>query len=301
MSVNLYKIKKWAKMLSGNSIYHVNQCEGRAFSADTVRGYYNDLTEKVTLGNLAENELPVTTLDSGKTVLFPIAIFQYGLGAYDLNLLGNDETMLKRVYLCADWAVDNQQPDGGWATFTDEKPEHPYSAMAQGEGTSLLIRAYLVSKNEKYLRSAEKAIDFMLKPIGEGGTAEYSSYGLKLYEFTDEPTVLNGWIFAAWGLWDYCKLFSDNIDCREKLRSTLKTLSDSLESFDNGYWSMYQPKIRITSPFYHRLHIAQLNVLYELTGDISFRKYADIWKKYNKNPINRARAFIKKSVQKILE
>ncbi|UVV60083.1 D-glucuronyl C5-epimerase family protein [Bacteroides thetaiotaomicron] len=46
--------------------------------------------------------------------------------------------------------------------------------MAQGEGASLLIRAYVQFKEEKYLSAAKKAIDFMLLSNTEGGCTEYS-------------------------------------------------------------------------------------------------------------------------------
>lgn len=32
MGVNLFKIKKWTHMLLGNSVYHVNQNEGKYYS-----------------------------------------------------------------------------------------------------------------------------------------------------------------------------------------------------------------------------------------------------------------------------
>ena len=48
MGVSIYKIKKWYKMLTGQSISHVNQGAGTCYSRDCVAGYYNDLTEKIT-------------------------------------------------------------------------------------------------------------------------------------------------------------------------------------------------------------------------------------------------------------
>jgi heparosan-N-sulfate-glucuronate 5-epimerase len=32
-------------------------------------------------------EVPMTIVDTGEQIYFPIAVFQYGLGAYDLYLL----------------------------------------------------------------------------------------------------------------------------------------------------------------------------------------------------------------------
>ena len=58
---------------------------------------------------------------------------------------------------------------------------------------------------------------------------------------------------------------------------------------------------RIASPFYHGLHVAQLRVMYDLSGEDAFRQYADKWESYLHNPICKSRAFIKKAMQKIFE
>lgn len=94
MALSVYNIKKWFLMLTGRSILHVNQDLGRYFSAAEVKGYYNNLTEKVTrLQPLLDTEdLPTSPDESGGHVLFPVAIFQYGLGAYDLYLASEKKT-----------------------------------------------------------------------------------------------------------------------------------------------------------------------------------------------------------------
>ena len=302
MGINLQKIKKWTKMLAGNSSYHVNQVEGRVYSKDEIRGYYNDLTEKVSRFGLPGDQIPVTTVDSGEKLYFPIAIFQYGLAAYDLFLLnvGDAIEMRSRVVACANWAIDNQQNDGSWITFAYENPNHPYSSMAQAEAISLLLRAYQIEKKEKYIEAVKKSTEFMLIPIEDGGTTSYQDGDVFLYECTHDPLILNGWIFSIWGLMDYCKFFDDS-NVQNILTRTIQTLEKKLQDFDLGYWSKYEDGKRICSPFYHKLHIAQLNVMYELTGHEIYKKYAGLWGKYQQNRINRCRAFITKACQKVFE
>lgn len=300
MGISLYKIKKWTKMLTGNSISHVDQGMGLTYSVDEIKGYYNNLTEKVTKRENLGNKVPMSSVDTGETIYFPIEIFQYGLGAYDLYLLNNDKEMLVKVKASADWAVDNQQKDGSWVTFTYENPDHPYSSMAQGEGISLLLRAYLGLNDKKYLSAVKKAIEFMLLPLGQGGTTKYEGNDVYLYECTEDPLILNGWIFSLWGIIDYCKYFDDE-DIQDVLNKTLSTLERRLPDFDIGYWSMYEDGMRICSPFYHKLHIAQLNVMYDLTGKQIYKDYADRFLSYQNNGINRKRAFIKKAIQKVFK
>lgn len=300
MGISFYKLKKWTKMLTGNSISHVNQGIGKVYSVKNITGYYNDLTEKVTKREDLGENVPMSSVDTGEIIYFPIEIFQYGLGAYDLYLLNNDKSMLTKVKAASDWAVNNQQNNGSWITFTYENPDHPFSSMAQGEGISLLLRAYLGLKEDKYLIAAKKAVQFMLLPLEQGGTTKYDGNDIYFYECTEDPLILNGWIFSLWGIMDYCKYFEDN-EIKSVLNKTLSTLEKRLSDFDIGYWSLYEDGMRICSPFYHKLHIAQLNVMYELTGSDVYKKYADKFEEYQNKRINRNRAFVEKAMQKLFK
>ncbi len=302
MGLNTHKIAKWYNMLRGSSSYHVNQDEGKIYSKTEVKGYYNNLTEKVTRFGYDDDRVPSTIVDTGETIYFSIAIFQYGLAAYDLYLLSDkkDSSMIKKVQACANWAVDNQQKDGAWVTFAYETPEYPYSAMAQGEGVSLLLRAYIATDDKRYLNAAHKACKFMLLPFEEGGPTKYEGNNVYLYECPKDPLILNGWIFSIWGLMDYCKMVEDAA-VNEVLKRTLTTLEKKLPDFNLRYWSMYEDGKRISSPFYHKLHVAQLNVMYDLTGKKVYKTYADKWQRYDNNWLYRKIAFVKKACQKVLE
>ena len=301
MGLSLWNIKKWWKMLRHKSLLHVNQGVGKCYSFESIQGYYNDLTEKVTKDTAHYDSVEVITVADGhgKQILFPIAIFQYGLGAYDLFLQGVDEELMKKKFLCQlEWAYDNQKEDGSWDNFGYSLPDAPYSAMAQGEGASLLIRGYELTKDEKYLKAAKKAIDFMLLPKENGGTAEINEDSIYLYEFTCYPVVFNGWIFAIFGLVDYLIISKDQA-YGEILSKTLDTLVRELPRMDNGYWSMYRKDNTIASPFYHDLHIAQLKVLYDYTGNEAFEELCTRFEAYKKKRRYRRKAFYVKAWQKL--
>jgi hypothetical protein len=300
MAINLFLIGKWARMLLGKSAYHVHQTEGLAYSKDKLQGYYNNLTEKITRFGMPGDEVPITSDDDGSKRHFSIAIFQYGLAAYDLYLMNDDKSMLRKLKKCADWAVENQELSGAWKTFEPQNPNEPYSAMAQGEGISLLVRCALAFNDKTYLEAASKAFDFLLLPRKDGGVAEYKDNGMYLYEYTYEPLVLNGWIFSAWGLLDYYKSTGDE-RAKEAWELTTNTMTNSLHIYDCKYWSRYNDAHAITSMFYHKLHIAQLNVMYNLTSIATFKEYADRWERYRCNPFNKYRAFLVKVLQKLKE
>lgn len=287
-------------MLRGKSLSHVKQGPGRIYSFNHVLGYYNDLTEKVTkdVGNYSSVEA-FRYCVNGKTFFAPIELFQYGLGAYDLFLLKRDEKlMLAKFRAQVDWALANQAENGSWDAFSWHLPAAPFSSMAQGEGASLLLRAYVQFGDKRYLYAARKALLFMLTPLSQGGTAEYRDGDLFLYEFTNHPYVFNGWIFSIFGLIDY-SLISDDSLINDCLNKTLRTLAKVSGKMDNGYWSMYRNDKTIASPFYHDLHIALLDVLYEYSKEPIFASLSYRFKQYKNKSRNRRKAFIKKAFQKI--
>lgn len=290
-------------MLSGKSIDHVNQSKGKYFERGYISGYYNNLTEKVIKSPipLESDELPTAVTENKERVYFPVAIFQYGLGAYDLYLETKDQRYLRRFLLCANWAADHIDEKGRWNNFFFYKPDTPYGAMAQGEGASLFLRAYKETTDQRYLELAQKAIDYMLISLEEGGTTKYEGNNAYLMEYTFKGMVLNGAIFAWWGLYDYVIVTNDSGKYKSALNQTLKSLIGILPKFKSRIWSMYSMDGLIASPFYHNLHVAQMEAMYDLTGEEMFDIYAKKWKKRQINPICKSLAFVYKAFQKIME
>lgn len=297
MGISIYNIKRWVRMLTGKSIYHVEQGVGKVIEKG---GYYNDLTQKVLLGdkNLDENGIPFLEHDDGSHIQMPTMIFQYGLGAFDLWLLENQDIYLEKAILCAEWALEHQNKDGSWSTFFYVYPDNPYSAMPQGEAVSLLLRVYKETKEEKWIIAAKKAVDFMLQDIKDGGVSKRINDKLYLLEYTHLPIVLNGWIFAAWGLYDASEFW---IEYKTKFEQTINTMAVLLPEFDNGYWSLYDLGGMLSSPFYHNLHIAQMEAMYMITKNSVFLNYLKKFRNYSNKWTNEKRAFIVKALQKIKE
>lgn len=302
MSLSIYNVKKWRKMLTGKSVLHVNQDMGKSFVPGEIKGYFNNLTEKVTKNPdlLNTKELPLLHLETGANVEFAVGIFQYGLGAYDLFLQSGEEKYLKKFFQCVEWCVAQQMKSGALDNFSFRYPQNPYGAMCQGEAASLLVRAFVETRDKKYVEAAKKSIDFMLIPVENGGTTRYAEDDVILLEYTHLSAVLNGWVFAAFGLYDLAIISGDE-KYKGIFEKTVNTMSKYLEKFDNGYWSLYSLDGKITSPFYHNLHIAQMHALHLATKKDIFKDYEEKWIRYKKSWLGRKRAFIKKAWQKIIE
>lgn len=301
MPISIFMIKKWYRMLTGRSVSHITQDVGKCYSTKQILGYYNDFTGKVKYTKTFTKEgIPLVLVDTGEEVVFSIAVFQFGLGAYDLYLLTNKQEYLVKAELCAQWAVNNQMPNGAWDTFYFDKTLSHYSAMAQGEGISLLLRIYQETNDNSYLLAASKAVEFMLLPVDKGGVTEYIGDKVIFLEYINKPAVLNGWIFSLWGLYDYIKI-CPKIYLMNLYDKAIKTLVVELPNYDLGFWSKYDLGKTIASPFYHRLHIAQMEAMFKITKNKQFLNIKKNFTFYLNNKFYFCIAFIRKAIQKILE
>lgn len=302
--ISLDLIKKWQKMVTNKSVFHVNQTVGQYFSVDEIKGYYNNLMDKIEVTkNLDEQGIPFNIASHGndkKTIYFPIAIFQYGLGAYDLYLKTKKACYRDKMLTMANWALEHQQDDGSWNAFGELGLSCTVSAMAQGEGASLLARAFVETGKDIYRDAACKAIDFMVMPIENGGTAEYCAEGIILKEYPEKETVLNGWIFASFGLLDVWKASSEE-KYKKLWNDSIRAIQATLNKFDAGHWSYYNLGKMYTSDFYHSLHIELLKALDAIAPNQNYKKYIKKWSECKDSSLWSKIAFIHKAAQKLSE
>lgn len=244
----------------------------------------------------------------------PIAIAQYGLGNFNLYKQTGDKTFKEKTLIQANWLVENLiKNDKGipvWMHNFDwnyvEKLKAPwYSGLAQGQGISLLVRVFKLTGDKKYIDTAEDALISLKTEVVEGGviyTDEKGNMWIEEYLVTPPSHVLNGFIWALFGVYDYFLLYREK-NIRELFDGFVETLIKNLNQYDIGYWSLYDLSNNglknIASHFYHQLHIVQLNIMYYLTGIDIFEKYANKWNSYWGNTLYRYRALVKKSLFKL--
>ena len=207
-------IKRWSNILLNKNCVAVLQGEGKIYSKETISGYYNDLTGKVSSNTLLDdNGIAVNIISNNKKVYFPISIFQYALGLWDLYLLTNKNEYLNNFLKQCEWIRDHQLENGSWNCFGPIGYKvYTVSSMGQGEAISVLLRAYQNTHEKKWLDSAKKALEFMVIPVHQGGTLfkEGDDYVFEEYPGNDEKrSVLNGWIFSLFGIYDYLKLIKE--------------------------------------------------------------------------------------------
>lgn len=301
-----HQLRHWCSMFAGTSYYHQPQGMGRAFVADDLKGYFNDLTGKANWrGKLDKNGLPFNTLTNGKPVYFPVVLCQKALGHWDLWLLNQREEDRQQFLKIATWLQQTQDTMGGWDTWgpLGQPEQYRYSAMTQGEAVSTMVRAYVLTNDNIYAAACKRGIDLMRRPVLDGGVSCLEAEDVFLEEFpgATRDTVLNGWIFALFGIHDYLLRIKDD-EAKAFYERTRASLVRCLRQFDSGFWSYYSSGTkRMASPFYHDLHLSQLQALRQVTTDPSVRSTLDAWTSYRNNKYNQFRALLVKGVQKLKE
>jgi heparosan-N-sulfate-glucuronate 5-epimerase len=249
----------------------------------------------------------------------PIAIAQYGLGNYNLFRRTGSAVHRDNFFRVAEWLAlhleQNPQALAVWNhnfdwEYRDTLRAPWYSALAQGQGISVLVRAHALS-NEKpsgdsrYLDAAQQALASFFKLVSEGGvtfTDEQGDLWFEEYVVSPPTHILNGFIWAAWGVYDYFLATQDR-SAQDLFARAVRTLKRNLDRYDLGFWSLYEQSgtrlPMVASPFYHQLHIVQLRVMHRLTGEDEFMRVADRWESYGRSRSKRTRALCYKSAFKL--
>lgn len=262
--------------------------------ADQPRHYYVDMTpivEKIRsaeYGDPPVDDAGVPVIDytlfggTESGVYNPITTSQYALGLYEEYLAGRAES--RDAFLAqADWLVSMQSGDGGFYYQFDlpsRSLKAPWlSAVAQGEGMSVLVRAYYETDDDRYLEAATAALAPLTRRLDDGGLMYVDATGVWLEEYPEDPPthVLNGAIFTLFGLYDLVQATGDP-DAAALFDESADTLARNLDRYEDDGWVRYQlTDGSWATSTYYGLHIEQLRALAALTGDRRFAERADDW------------------------
>jgi hypothetical protein len=283
---------------------------GQYVDPSRLRGYYIDFRPKT----LSESGWPPAWLRPG-TSFVPLA--QLALGHFEIFLAEGDEESLHLARLACDHLVatqvraDGDPHDGGWQhTFpyrhrADMRP--PWlSAMSQGQAASLLLRVHAETGDDAYVETAVRALRPFRRTVEEGGVvARLAGGGLFPEEYPTVPAshVLNGGVFALWGVRDVAETLGD-ADAKSLHRDLLEGVTRAAHRFDLGWWSRYdlypERPVNVASSFYHHLHVSQLRALHALYGHPLFLQLADRFTAYERRRTLQARAFVRKVAYRLV-
>lgn len=226
----------------------------------------------------------------------PWVISFYALGMYDLYYENPRKAYLGKFYKHADFLVENlteRENFGVWLVqFPWNAPcylcEQPWvSGMYQGLGLSALVRAWAISRDEKYLVTAQRALLSFEVPVPNGGVLKVDNKGFVWYDeyaCKRRANVLNGFLFALIGIYEYYDVSRDP-KALTLFKNGIKTVRRYMHKYDLNIlvfkWSKYDDRLLFYSgPKYHNWHVKQLIKLHEITGDKEFLTWAVRWSGY---------------------
>jgi hypothetical protein len=200
-----------------------------------------------------------------------VPIAQAALGYWELSLEGHDTR--SRFLTLAEWLLRKADPGPGGLAWRASFPVPKYglgpgwtSAMGQGEGISVLLRAYALTGGERYLEVARAALEPLTVEVARGGVLRKLDGHTVLEEYPAEQpvAVLNGWIFALLGVHELVNATGD-ATAQRLLEDSFVGLISLLPRYDVGSWSRYSlydhGRPDLAKPFYQRLHPVLLDAL----------------------------------------
>jgi uncharacterized protein YyaL (SSP411 family) len=151
-----------------------------------------------------------------------------------------------------------------------------YSGMAQGQALSVFCRLYTLTRKEEYLSIARKVFRSFLVLERENGPwfvhiDSNSNLWIEECPVPVKATILNGFIYGIYGLYEYCQVTNDET-AKILFQAAVTTIETHIHRYRNkGNLSWYSlDNFHITTPEYHQCHIDQLEMLYKMTGNFYF-------------------------------
>jgi hypothetical protein len=226
----------------------------------------------------------------------PVFVGGYALANYAEYLNTGNVSFREKFFDMADWFVETADQKGNFSVWEYDFPwpwsgynaTVPYvSGLAQGAGLSVLVRAYFLSGNSTYLEVGKSAVMSFGTEMNEGGVRYTDTDGVWYEEIADKGAVsgkvLNGFLSALINLYEYNFGFNDTLAGQLFLEGA-NSLSRNMYRYDTGSWSYYDLLHHSSASLdYHKMHIAQLKIMYRITDDETFHYYSDRFQSYLAN------------------
>lgn len=278
-------------------LHPVWEIAGVELSADAARPYADRPPV-----NVASVTVDATGLreyvrrDTGAEADHPVALAQYGLSALAEHESTADPRWLRHAVRQAEQLISIRTVSGDawwfaygfpWTYDRTTLSAPWWSAMAQGQALSLFVR---LAERTGDLRWETAARHSWLSFVQQSdGTAPWSSVVIDGHLYFEEYAgdapplqVLNGQIFAMFGLYDYWRHTGDP-EVAQYFDAGAATVLDMMPSIRKvGEVSYYCVRESFCqrplwqNQKYHVIHSWQLDTLTSLTGDARFSEWAEI-------------------------
>ena len=258
-------------------------------------GYFGSYGNVYTDLTLDKNGIPMVTINN-KNEYNPVAISQYALSFYN-SYEAITQSEKEKFLNCADFLCNYVNDDGG-APYNFDFTMHGillkapwFSSMAQGQILSVLSRAFLLTKSEKYKTSGDKIVKFMVSScktdlsqlaLANPSFSLYKDYIIyEEYKANIDSFVLNGNLFGLIGLHDWWEATYDVLSFDSFLKGcrTIELLLPYYDFYGSTSYDLVHyitgNYVNFDSQYAHDYHIACLDALYFYTYNKTFKQYEE--------------------------
>jgi hypothetical protein len=292
--------RKFLPYLSSSLNYWNKPIPRQTFLVEAPLSYYplsfKNRIEQGHYHSFDNNGVPLESTPNGDLAHHYTTISSYSFGLWELYLLEGKEEHRIQLLKNADYILSSGREFQETLLYLDYEDSSETNgapcAMNQGEVISTLCRAYILSENETYLKTALIAAKAFLIEDSVGGIVKRINGNSWFLE--GGKIILNGHIYATYGLHELY-LVSGEEWVKKAFDNGYNALINKISEFDNGFWSWYwidEPKY-IASAMYHNLHILQLRFMNEVQPNIQLLEMATRFQAYAQNPIFRIKAMLR--------
>lgn len=257
---------------------------GRINFDSIATDYYSkgmpDLLKRKVWDNLDSASIPIINYSFGKHYN-PVTTSQ-SARALHWRMVQNDNVVDRKLFLNnIAWLMKNHHNYYFQYEFVYRHASIPVipkgwiSAMAQGEALGALSVAFHATGDAKY-RDAAKEVFRTLHINRDSlwcfGVDNAGYYWLEEYPSESFCHVLNGMLYALWGIWDYYVITRDQL-ALTLFRAGIRTIADNYPSWKSKTQRLsYYCWHRHSNADYHQLHLFQLQVFSDFFNIPEFRE-----------------------------
>lgn len=218
----------------------------------------------------------------------PSFIAWWGIINLNKYIADKNRTNLKRVEASINWLKtnSNERKDYTFWEYNFDWPngktvlKAPWcSGLSQALVASLFLRTSRIKGEKDLIVLAKRALNIFKYHISDGGL-KTTLNGYDFYEeYPTEPStcVLDGSLFIALAFYDlFLETGNDSL-----FNSSCEGIANNLDYWNyRNLWSYYGNFGYLSSIQYHILNTALLEVLFNLTNNMQFRRTIDNWKMF---------------------
>jgi len=222
----------------------------------------------IDFSTLNEDLLPVNSYDFGDYIT-PVGCCHAAFGFHRKYLDHGNSFYLQGFLNNTNWLMEHMNDenyleyDFDWLHADSVFVEQGWiSGMAQGEALAVFCMAYDLTGDVSFKNAADDIFSTLVTNTSNYWCVyvdENFYYWLEEFPNDDYCHILNGFLFAMWGLWDYYVITRDEL-ALNLLEASIKSIIDNFEIWDcegvDG--SRYCTHRTNPDPTYHPIHLDQL-------------------------------------------